>query len=63
MKERVERVEAANKVSAVRPLVFLDNQTYQSKPKKKRINKPNQDKEKMENNRCRMDKDHIDCNV
>ncbi|MDF2500124.1 MAG: hypothetical protein K0Q77_838, partial [Anaerosporomusa subterranea] len=34
------------------------------KPNKKRINKPGQDKDKVEDNRCQIkDGMHIDCNV
>jgi hypothetical protein len=62
--EIVKRVGATSKVSAVRPLGLLDSLTDQPKPNKKRINKPGQDKDKVEDNRCQIkDGMHIDCNV
>ena len=64
MEEKVNRVGATSKVSAVRPLGFLDSLRDQSRPKKKRMNKPSQDKDKTENTTCQIKKDgRIDCNV
>jgi hypothetical protein len=64
---RVDAIRSTSKVSAVRPLGFFDSLMEQAKPKKKRVNKPSQDKPSRDKSKtaiCQSSKEGtIDCNV